>query len=55
MAAESGQKEGMFRVSLAYFLGKGCEKEESIAYRWLKKAAAKGHEEAKKMLKEKAR
>jgi TPR repeat protein len=51
MAALKGNPDGMFHVSMALFLGKGCKQDEEKGMLWLTKAAKMGHAKAIDMLK----
>src|SRR5262249_51484477 len=52
MAANAGDADAAFALAYLYNNGRGVEKSTSEAMRWLDRAAALGHEEAKKVLAE---
>ena len=49
-AAQSGLVESQYMVGLMYRNGQGVSKDLSIAKQWLRKASAKGHQKAEKLL-----
>ena len=51
-AAEKGWPQSMFYLGLAYEGGLGVDKDVKEALKWYKKAAAKGHEQARKKVEE---
>jgi TPR repeat protein len=51
-AAEGGNPKGQFFLGLEYIIGRGISENRNEAIKWFRLAAAQGHEDAKKQLKE---
>ena len=41
-AAEQGSAEAMYELGMIYYSGDGVAEDERLAYKWLRRAAAKG-------------
>ncbi len=41
--AQNGNAEAQFKLAKSYYNGKGVEKDDAEAVKWLKKTAAQGH------------
>lgn len=49
-AAQTGNADAQYKVGCSYHMGKGCKKDDNVAFTWFKKAADHGNMEAVNMV-----